>query len=88
MTARWNLMPNPPSGSINHAPYWSEIQNDTFCVGCGEPWPCLARREAAANPTCKCSHLPGKHGFDRRGRFTCFGSSVCGCAQYREKTDQ
>ena len=32
---------------------------------------------------CRCSHKSTAHGLDRAGRFTCYGSTVCGCQEMR-----
>lgn len=33
---------------------------------------------------CACSHPKRAHGTDRRDRPVCFGSSVCGCREFRD----
>jgi hypothetical protein len=49
-------------------------------------WVTRWRTESVRSPlVCKCSHNKSQHGTDRRGRFVCFGSVVCGCIEYREK---
>lgn len=35
---------------------------------------------------CRCPHPAAAHGRDRKGRPTCFGSSMCGCTEVREAT--
>ena len=32
---------------------------------------------------CKCSHGESQHGTDRKGRLICYGSTVCGCIEFR-----
>jgi len=39
-------------------------------------------------PRCKCGGLKGQHGTDRRGRPTCFCSSVCACTEMRPEDVQ
>jgi hypothetical protein len=66
-----------------HAPYWHPVLAGDFCKECGDDWPCWHWRQA--HPRCRCSHPRDAHGLDRKHRPMCFGSTVCGCAQYREK---
>jgi hypothetical protein len=52
----------------------------------GDVWVTRWRTESVRSPlVCKCSHNKSQHGTDRRGRFICYGSSVCGCIEFREK---
>jgi len=64
-----------------HRPYVARGLGDEFCIADGEPWPCLAYREAAK---CRCSHIADQHYVDHSGKTVC-RSAACGCAQLRLK---
>lgn len=46
-------------GMTRHVPYFHELLNADFCIEEGEPWPCLAYRQA--HPRCRCSHSAVAH---------------------------
>lgn len=65
-----------PAAGPAHVAYLNEVLGDYFCHADGEPFPCLAYRQANS---CRCSHDRSVH----EGGFGECWSTACGCTRLR-----